>query len=230
MSVRDYHLLAARRGDISGVVLIKTDVRSGFIQHLGVEIHGEYGGCRKAACVGGEVRKISLQRAFCGAICEQEGVSTNNFYYWAKRQRTARASSWASRTVLPRRASATAAADGNAGGPRSVSAGVAAWKCGCRRVPGGDPLPGRVPGGGGRQRRGEAFQEVVVKDISGESPPCSPPRCCLPWGRRDLPLRQAGDMRRSFDGLHAIVQSEFRRDIRAGDVFVFLNRRRIGSS
>ena len=34
------------------------------------------------------------------------------------------------------------------------------------------------------------------------------------------------DMRKSFDGLHAIVQSEFRRDIRAGDVFVFLNRRR----
>lgn len=33
------------------------------------------------------------------------------------------------------------------------------------------------------------------------------------------------DMRRSFDGLHAIVQSEFRRDIRDGDVFVFLNRR-----
>lgn len=33
------------------------------------------------------------------------------------------------------------------------------------------------------------------------------------------------DMRRSFDGLHAIVQSEFRRDIRTGDVFVFLNRR-----
>ena len=34
------------------------------------------------------------------------------------------------------------------------------------------------------------------------------------------------DMRRSFDGLHAMVQSEFDRDIRAGDVFVFLNRRR----
>jgi len=33
------------------------------------------------------------------------------------------------------------------------------------------------------------------------------------------------DMRKSFDGLHAIVQSEFRRDIRSGDVFVFLNRR-----
>ena len=33
------------------------------------------------------------------------------------------------------------------------------------------------------------------------------------------------DMRRSFDGLHAIVQSEFHHDIRSGDVFVFLNRR-----
>ena len=33
------------------------------------------------------------------------------------------------------------------------------------------------------------------------------------------------DMRKSFDGLHAIVQSEFRRDIRTGDVFLFLNRR-----
>src|SRR5208337_1670192 len=34
------------------------------------------------------------------------------------------------------------------------------------------------------------------------------------------------DMRKSFDGLHAIVQSEFRRDSRTGDVFLFLNRRR----
>ena len=33
------------------------------------------------------------------------------------------------------------------------------------------------------------------------------------------------DMRKSFNGLHALVQSEFRRDIRAGDVFLFLNRR-----
>jgi transposase len=33
------------------------------------------------------------------------------------------------------------------------------------------------------------------------------------------------DMRKSFNGLHAIVQAEFQRDIRAGDVFVFLNRR-----
>lgn len=34
------------------------------------------------------------------------------------------------------------------------------------------------------------------------------------------------DMRRSFDGLLAIVQSEFDRDIRLGDYFMFINRRR----
>lgn len=33
------------------------------------------------------------------------------------------------------------------------------------------------------------------------------------------------DLRKSFDGLHAIVQSEFKKDIRQGDVFLFLNRR-----
>src|SRR5271156_5113424 len=33
------------------------------------------------------------------------------------------------------------------------------------------------------------------------------------------------DMRKSFDGLHAIVQTEFRRDVRLGDLFLFLNRR-----
>lgn len=33
------------------------------------------------------------------------------------------------------------------------------------------------------------------------------------------------DMRRSFDGLLAIVQAEFGRDVRAGDLFVFINKR-----
>ena len=37
---------------------------------------------------------------------------------------------------------------------------------------------------------------------------------------------QPVDMRRSYDGLHAIVQSEFRCDIRLGDYFMFINRRR----
>jgi len=34
------------------------------------------------------------------------------------------------------------------------------------------------------------------------------------------------DMRRSFDGLMAIVQSEFEQDVRQGDLFVFINKRR----
>lgn len=33
------------------------------------------------------------------------------------------------------------------------------------------------------------------------------------------------DMRKSFDGLHAIIQAEFQKDVRLGDVFLFLNRR-----
>jgi len=33
-------------------------------------------------------------------------------------------------------------------------------------------------------------------------------------------------MRRSYDGLLAIVQAEFARDIRLGDYFMFINRRR----
>ena len=33
------------------------------------------------------------------------------------------------------------------------------------------------------------------------------------------------DMRKSFDGLHALIQSEFKRDVRRGDLFLFLNRR-----
>lgn len=34
------------------------------------------------------------------------------------------------------------------------------------------------------------------------------------------------DMRRSFDGLMAIVQAEFEQDVRQGDLFLFINRRR----
>lgn len=33
------------------------------------------------------------------------------------------------------------------------------------------------------------------------------------------------DMRRSYDGLYVIVQSEFARDIRLGDYFMFINKR-----
>ena len=33
------------------------------------------------------------------------------------------------------------------------------------------------------------------------------------------------DMRKSFDGLLAIIQTEFKKDVRQGDLFLFLNRR-----
>jgi transposase len=47
-----------------------------------------------------------------------------------------------------------------------------------------------------------------------------------PLGQAKIYLyAKPADMRKSFDGLHAIVQAEFHREIRAGDVFVFLNRR-----
>ena len=36
---------------------------------------------------------------------------------------------------------------------------------------------------------------------------------------------QEVDMRKSFDGLHAIIQNEFQKDVRSGDMFLFLNRR-----
>jgi transposase len=47
-----------------------------------------------------------------------------------------------------------------------------------------------------------------------------------PLGQTKIYLyAKAADMRKSFNGLHAIVAAEFGRDIRTGDVFVFLNRR-----
>jgi transposase len=46
------------------------------------------------------------------------------------------------------------------------------------------------------------------------------------WGQTKIYLYAKDvDMRKSFDGLHAIIQSEFRRDVRQGDLFLFLNRR-----
>jgi transposase len=53
-----------------------------------------------------------------------------------------------------------------------------------------------------------------------------PPSFPCPLGPTKIYLyAKPTDMRKSFDGLHAIVQSEFRRDIRLGEVFLFLNRR-----
>ena len=48
----------------------------------------------------------------------------------------------------------------------------------------------------------------------------------LSMGVRAFVCTRPTDMRRSFDGLMSIVQSEFDQDIRQGDLFLFLNRRR----
>lgn len=48
----------------------------------------------------------------------------------------------------------------------------------------------------------------------------------LPSGVRVYVANEATDMRKSFDGLSAIVQHRFHRDPFEGDVFAFFNRRR----
>jgi len=56
-------------------------------------------------------------------------------------------------------------------------------------------------------------------------PPLSPVHSIHQASRLYLYVRSV-DMRRSFDGLHSIVQSEFNRDVQGGDMFLFLNKRR----
>ena len=56
-------------------------------------------------------------------------------------------------------------------------------------------------------------------------PPLSPVHSLHQASRLYLYVRSV-DMRRSFDGLHAIVQSEFKHNVQGGDMFLFLNKRR----
>jgi hypothetical protein len=56
-------------------------------------------------------------------------------------------------------------------------------------------------------------------------PPLSPVHTLHQASRLYLYVRYV-DMRRSFDGLHALVQSELHRDVHNGDVFLFVNKNR----
>lgn len=46
------------------------------------------------------------------------------------------------------------------------------------------------------------------------------------WQARIYLYNLPVDMRRSFDGLMAIVQANFEQDVRQGDLFLFINKRR----
>ena len=62
--------------------------------------------------------------------------------------------------------------------------------------------------------------------MTGKAPAMLPSSLLSPLGQTKIYLyAKPLDMRKSFDGLHGIVQSEFLRDIRCGDLFLFLNRR-----
>jgi transposase len=56
-------------------------------------------------------------------------------------------------------------------------------------------------------------------------PPLSPVHSLHQASRLYLYVRCV-DMRRSFDGLHALVQSEFHRDVHNGDMLLFVNKKR----
>jgi transposase-like protein len=98
-------------------------------------------------------------------FCEQEGVSTHTFYYWAKRLRMAAtaAPSRVNRAFPPRDASATATTDGNRRGAMVRFR----WKTGVEVSVPADCLEAirclaecLAKAG---DHRSEAFQEVVVK-------------------------------------------------------------------
>ena len=96
-------------------------------------------------------------------FCEQERVSTHTFYYWVKRLKTASAPSWGSRALPARCVSAPPTSDGNTRGATVRFR----WNADVQVLVPADCLEAirclakcLAEVGG---RRGEAFQEVVLK-------------------------------------------------------------------
>ncbi len=96
-------------------------------------------------------------------FCEQERVSTHTFYYWAKRLKTASAPSRAARAVPARRAPAPLTTAGNIPGATVCFR----WNADVEVLVPADCLEAirclAACLAQARGRRGEAFQEVVVK-------------------------------------------------------------------
>ena len=155
-------------------------------------------------------------------FCEQEHVSMHTFYYWAKRV--------GSNSVRPsrRRTGKRVAAESpvrEARGHSRQDANAAlvrfSWNAGgggvgAGRLPGRDSLSRRVPPAraGGTPRRIPGSRREFM---TGKARTMLPSSLLSPLGQTKIYLyAKPLDMRKSFDGLHAIVQSEFLRDIRCG--------------
>ena len=182
VSVRDYHLPAARRGGISGCSVDWDRRAVPWHSYLGVEIHGDFRGCTEASGVGGEIREISGLRAFRGAILQARTGVGEHFLLLGETAENAPGLACSGGPA----AAGCSEADGwrqHARGRGAVSLEVRHGSGGPGRLSGDDPLPGRVSRGGGRRPQ-QGVPGSRREGVRGESTRCSPRRCCLPWGRR----------------------------------------------
>ena len=148
-----------------GVVLMGTDVRSRISQAWESRFMVSSGDVQKRRAWEARFARYRASGLSVARFCKQERVSTNTFYYWAKRLRTASAmaSLRADQTIPRRHASVATPTGSNTRGPVVRFR----WKTGTEvRVPADcleviRCLAECLAASGGH--RGEAFQEVVVK-------------------------------------------------------------------
>ncbi len=147
------------------VVLSGTEVRSHFIHIWESKFMASPGDAQKRQAWQARFARYRSSGLSVARFCGQERVSTNTFYYWTKRLRTASAPapSRGDRAVPPRHASPTAPADSNTRGAVvrfRWKTGTEAW------VPADCPAAIRCLAECLTKAGGpcpEAFQEVVVK-------------------------------------------------------------------
>ncbi len=165
-------------------------------------------------------------------FCLREKVGVHPFHYWAKRLRAGN-STECRESQLPTENSRRAVAVGTANETNYTQQDAAmvqfqferratvsipahcleAIRCLVQSVQ--ESLP----------NQDACFQEVIVRgSLEGESlmlglSPFAGSQVRIYLYAKDV------DMRKSFDGLHAIIQTDFQKDVRLGDVFLFLNRR-----
>lgn len=169
-------------------------------------------------------------------FCASVRVSVNAFYYWAKRHRThGKIRSAMPSSFMNRSRASEPHARGAVHDPTRTKPSLPPHSCGS---PSARTLRSRFPRIA--WRRSVAWPSVCtthVRKRPAHSKKSSWARVeegamvfsvAIPSspgpGRIYLDCKDV-DMRLSFDGLHALVKPEFRRAIRLGDWFLFLNRR-----